>query len=114
MDAPDNVAFGFTAQSESNGVKGECTLVEPSANVKVRCLDVTPLTGSGNRATLFGDATVSGVATTYRIDVADLIETRQSAGQDQFGVQTGNGYAAGGPDPAHGSGRLASGNIQIH
>jgi hypothetical protein len=110
----DNVAFGFTAQSDSNGVKGECTLVDPSANVKVKCLDVTTLTESGSQATLFGDATVNGVATTYRIDVADLLQTTQSAGQDQFSIQTGNGYRAGGTDPAQGSGRLTSGNIQIH
>jgi hypothetical protein len=110
----DNVAFGFTAQSDSNGVKGECTLVDPSANVKVKCLDVTTLTESGNQATLFGDATVNGVATTYRIDVADLVQTTQNAGQDQFSIQTGTGYAAGGSDPTQGSGRLISGNIQIH
>ncbi len=37
----DQVAFGFNAKSDSNGVKGECTLVDPSTNTKVKCLDAT-------------------------------------------------------------------------
>jgi hypothetical protein len=31
--ANDKIAFGFTAQSTSTGVKGECSLVDPSAAV---------------------------------------------------------------------------------
>jgi outer membrane protein assembly factor BamB len=100
----DNDAFGFTAQSDSNGVKGECSLVDPSANVKIKCLDVTTLTESGTHATLFGDAVVNGTATTYRIDVDDFAEP--GAAQDRFNLQTGTGYTAGGI--------LASGNIQVH
>lgn len=53
-----------TAQSDSNGVKGECALVDPSARVKIKCLDATTVVESGTQATLFGDATVDGTPPT--------------------------------------------------
>jgi outer membrane protein assembly factor BamB len=100
----DSNAFGFTAQSDSNGVKGERTLVDPAAGVKVKCLDVTALTESGTHATLFGHAVINGSATTYRIDVDDLGEP--GTGHDTFKIQTGGGYATGGV--------ITNGNIQVH
>jgi hypothetical protein len=102
----DKIAFGFNAKSDSKGVNGECTLVDPSTqtNTKIKCLDVTTLVQSGTHTTFFGHATVDGVATTYRIDVDDLGEP--GAGKDTFKIQTDSGYVAGGT--------LKNGNIQVH
>ncbi len=100
----DKIAFGFTAKSTSTGVKGECSVVDPSANVKVKCTDATALVQGATHATFFGNATVNGVATTYRIDVDDLGEP--GAGRDTFSIQTTTGYTAGGV--------LTNGNVQVH
>jgi hypothetical protein len=100
----DQDAFGFNAQNNSTGPKGECTVVDPSANKKVKCIDVTALLVSGTHATFFGDATVNGQATTYRIDVDDNGEPGK--GRDTFKIQTASGYTAGGT--------LTGGNVQVH
>jgi hypothetical protein len=100
----DQNAFGFNAKSDATGVKGECTVVDPSANVKVKCLDATTLVESGTHATFFGNATVNGASTTYRIDIDDLGEPGK--GKDTFRIQTATGYTTGGV--------LANGNIQVH
>jgi YVTN family beta-propeller protein len=100
----DQVAFGFTAKSSSSGVKGECSVVDPSTNTKVKCLDATTLVQTATHATFFGNATVNGVATSYRIDVDDLAEPGD--GRDTFKIQTASGYTVGGV--------LIRGNIQVH
>jgi hypothetical protein len=102
--ATAKIAFGFTAKSDAKGVKGECSLVDPSANTMVKCTDATSVVISGNQATIFGNATVNGVATTYRIDVTDNAEP--GSGTDTFMIQTASGYVAGGV--------LVAGNIQVH
>ena len=102
--ANDQVAFGFNAKSSSTGIKGECTVVDPSTNTKLKCLDATILTQSGTHGTFFGNATVNGTATTYRIDVDDLGEPGK--GKDTFKIQTASGYTA--------SGVIVNGNIQVH
>ena len=101
----DDVAFGFEAKSTQTGPRGQCTIVDisPTSNVKVRCIDVTTLVVTGTHATLFGNATVNGAATTYRLDVDDLAEPGRGA--DTFRIQTASGYTAGGI--------LTRGNIQI-
>ncbi|MDQ1380690.1 MAG: hypothetical protein QOJ71_1409, partial [Actinomycetota bacterium] len=101
----DKVAFGFNAQNSNGALKGECNLVDPTgANTKVKCLNVTALVESGTHATFFGNATVNGVSTTYRVDVNDLGEP--GAGHDTFKIQTASGYTAGGV--------LTNGNVQVH
>ena len=100
----DKIAFGFTAKSDSHGIKGSCEVVDPSAGIKVHCSDVTNLTQGASHTTFFGDATVNGVATTYRIDVNDYAEP--GAGSDTFKLVTASGYTA--------SGVLTGGNIQVH
>jgi len=100
----DKIAFGFNAKTTSTGVKGECTVVDPSSNTMIKCLDATVLVQTGSHSTFFGHATVNAVATTYRIDVDDLAEP--GAGKDTFSIQTGSGYTAGGV--------LTAGNIQVH
>jgi Tol biopolymer transport system component len=100
------IAFGFTAKSDAQGMKGECTVVDitPVKNVKVKCTSVTSMTISGTHASIFGAATLNGAATTYRIDVDDLAEPGRN--RDTFRIQLATGYAA--------SGTLTGGNIQIH
>jgi len=74
--------------------------------VKVKCTDVTDVVRSGTHATVFGDATVNGTATTYRIDVDDNGEP--GAGVDTFKIHTASGYTAGGAAP------ILKGNVQVH
>jgi hypothetical protein len=105
------VAFGFNAQSTGSGFSGHCNVIDPSTQprIHIKCVDVTALVQSpsligGGTATFFGNATVNGVPTTYRIDVADVAEP--GAGGDTFSIQTSSGYTAAGP--------LTRGNIQVH
>lgn len=99
------IAFGFTAKSGQQGIKGECSVVDIAlaTNIKIKCTDVTDLVVSGTHATLFGPATVNGVSTTYRIDVNDNGEPGRT---DTFKIVTASGYSA--------SGTLSGGNIQVH
>jgi Tol biopolymer transport system component len=102
--ANDKIAFGFTAKSDTQGTKGECSLVDPSTNTKVKCLDVSALVKTATHATFFGSAQLNGQATTYKIEVDDLAEP--GVGKDTFKLTTASGYAA--------SGTLKSGNVQVH
>jgi hypothetical protein len=101
-----SVAFGFNAKSGPSGLSGNCSTVDitPVRNVKIKCTSVTSLVISGSHATIFGEATVNGSATTYRIDVDDLAEPGHGA--DTFRIVIGTGYVA--------SGTLTGGNIQVH
>ena len=47
-------------------------MIDHALDVQVKCLDVSSLVQAGTHATFFGNATVNGAATTYRIDVEDL------------------------------------------
>jgi hypothetical protein len=53
---------------------------------------------------LFGDATINGTTTTYRIDVVD--NGNPGAGSDTFAITTASGYNA--------SGTILHGNIVVH
>jgi hypothetical protein len=101
--ASDKIAFGFNAKSTDKGIKGECTLVDSSTDTMIKCVDVTTLTRAGNTATFFGNATINGTPTTYRIDVVDNGEPGSA---DTFRIRTASGYTAGGV--------LTGGNIQVH
>ncbi len=100
----DQAAFGFTARSANGGVNGGCSVVDPATKTHVKCLDVTALTQNGSLATIFGNATVNGSPTTYRIDVEDKADLGR--GQDTFRIQTASGLTAGG--------LLSQGNVQVH
>lgn len=106
----ERITFGFNAQSTDKGLKGVCTVIDQATDTQIKCLDVTalvqtPATAQGGAgATFFGNATINGVATTYRIDVNDAAEP--GTGRDTFAIQTTGGYTAGGV--------LTQGNIQIH
>jgi hypothetical protein len=97
------VSFGFNAQSDAQAAKGNCNLIDHGTKTHIKCLSVETLVVIGTHATFFGQASVDGTTTNYRIDVDDLGEP---GSQDTFKIQTDNGYTAGGT--------LAGGNIQIH
>lgn len=59
---------------------------------------------SGTHAAIFGNATMNGDATTYRINVDFVAEPGR--GRDTFRIQLASEYVA--------SGTLTGGNIQIH
>ena len=99
----DDLTFSFNAKSDRKGVKGTCNLVDHGTGAKIRCLDVTSLVQSGNSATFYGNATVDGVPTTYRIQIADNGEPGRA---DVFRIETSSGYVAGGV--------IERGNIQVH
>jgi hypothetical protein len=101
---PTDVTFGFTAQSDQNGVKGNCTVIDRTTNTMVKCLDAMTYFQTNSHATFTGNATINGVATTYRIDVDDI--ATPGTGFDTFKITTANGYTA--------SGTLTQGNIQVH
>lgn len=102
--AGSDVSFGLTAKSDSKGTHGECNVVDRGTNTRVKCLDATTVVQTGTHAAIFGNATVNGIATTYRIDVDDIAEPGQGA--DTFVIHTTSGYTAGGT--------LTQGNIQLH
>ena len=103
-DAQGNkIAFGFSAKNGDKGPTGHCNVVDNAADVMVKCLNVTAMVQSGHAVTIFGNATVNGVATTYRIDAVDNAEPGKD--RDVFSIQTGSGYSR--------SGVLTSGNIQV-
>jgi hypothetical protein len=96
------VVFGFNAQNQNGKLKGNCNVIDVTSRLHIKCLTVTSLVISGTHATFFGEATVNGVATNYRIDVDDLAEPGTG---DTFKIQTDSGYTA--------SGVLTAGNIQV-
>ncbi len=101
---PEDVTFGFTAKSDENGFKGNCTVIDRTTNTTLKCLDATSYFQIGTHATFGGNATVDGAGTTYRIVVNDNAEP--GAGADTFTITTANGYTA--------TGTLTQGNIQVH
>jgi hypothetical protein len=105
VSGTDKIAFGFNAKAASptTPVSGNCSAVDPSVDVQLRCLSVTSIVVSGTHATIFGTADQNGVRTTYRIDVDDVAEPGK--GRDTFRLQTAAGYTGGGV--------ITSGNIQV-
>jgi FG-GAP repeat/Bacterial Ig-like domain (group 1) len=101
--ATNKIAFGFSAKNENQGLTGSCNVIDHAADVKLKCEDVTSFTITANQATIFGNATVNGVATTYRIDVVDNADPGKNA--DSFSIQTASGYSRGGT--------LTAGNVQV-
>lgn len=103
---PTGVTFGFMAKSDQTGVKGNCTVIDRTTNppVMVKCLDATTYFQTNSHASFEGNATINGVATTYRIDVDDFAEP--GTGIDTFKIATASGYGA--------AGVLTQGNIRVH
>jgi hypothetical protein len=103
---PVDVTFGFTAKSDQNGVKGNCTVIDRTTNppIMVKCLDATTYFQTSSHASFEGNATINGVATTYRVDVDDIAEP--GTGFDTFKMATASGCTV--------MGVLTQGNIRVH
>jgi Bacterial Ig-like domain (group 1) len=99
--AGDKISFGFFGKS-AGGLQGTCNVVEQGGRM-IKCLDVTALVLSGNQATIYGNATDNGAATTYVIHAADNADPGK--GGDTFSIQSASGYSA--------SGTLTAGNVQV-
>ena len=99
----NQVSFGFEAQTNPNGLKATCTLIDHATKTQIKCKSIDSLVVTGTHATFTGDATVDKSTTRYQIDVDDLGEPGTF---DKFRIVLGNGYVAGGT--------LIGGNIQIH
>ncbi|HJU42907.1 MAG TPA: post-COAP-1 domain-containing protein [Vicinamibacterales bacterium] len=116
----DGVRFGFNAQLGDDGLtpKGRGNVIDHTADIHIKLLDVTTLVVAGTHATFFGNADFNGTHVQYRVDVDDLGEGQDSrvflpgsennrgVSLDTFKIQTDHGYVAFGP--------LTQGNIQIH
>lgn len=99
----DRVAFGFSARNGDKGARGSCNVVDRANDVMVECTDVIAFIISDNVVTVYGNALVNGVATSYRIDAAD--NARRGRGADVFSIQTASGYAR--------VGTLVGGNVRV-
>lgn len=99
----ERIAFGFSARNGDTGARGSCSVVDRAADVMVRCTDVTSFVISDNAVTVYGNALVNGVPTTYRIDAVD--NASRGRGNDTFSIQTAGGYAR--------FGTLAGGNVRV-
>lgn len=102
--AGNRVSFGFSAQSDAaaDTAKGNCTVIDHATKTQIKCRTVDSLVVTPTHATFFGQATIDGEATDYRIDIDDLGEPGLA---DTFKIQTDSGYTA--------AGTLRGGNIQI-
>jgi virginiamycin B lyase len=103
-DGVHQIAFGFTAKSDAEEVKGNCQLVDQANNLNMHCQSLSALTISGNTASIFGTATINQGTdpVAFRIDVTDNGEPGTT---DVFKFTTSVGYSA--------EGTLDSGNIQL-
>ncbi|MDQ6642460.1 MAG: hypothetical protein M3Y66_08200 [Actinomycetota bacterium] len=101
----DLATFRYRVRQTVAGPVGDCSVKggTTAAPVTITCVDVMRYRRHGHQVTFSGHATVNGVPTTYRIDVADLAEP--GTGHDVFLIKTGTGYLAGG--------KLDSGNLIV-
>jgi hypothetical protein len=86
------LSFDFSAKSDKGGLKGTCSVSLGKTTIK--CLDVTAYVQSGNTATIYGHATIDGIATLYKITVTD--NGRPGTAGDVFRIETASGFSAGG------------------
>ena len=95
--------FKFNAKSPDGQLKGTCTVTDRAADVRVKCLDVVSFVREGTHATIFGNGTINGMPTAYRLNLDDLDDP--GTGIDTLTIITDSGYAAGGV--------LENGNVKI-
>jgi len=100
----NRLVFGFGVHDGATTPSGSCQVIDLTANVHIKCLSVGLFVITLTHATFFGEATVDGVATNYRIDVEDLADP--GALSDTFTINTESGYTA--------TGVVEQGNIQVN
>ena len=102
--AGNRVVFGFGAEDSQEGPRGGCDVFDMTADVRIRCLDVSLLAIVGTHATISGAAMQNGLGTGYTIDVVD--SGNPGAVADTFTIQTDAGYIE--------TGTLQAGNIIVN
>jgi uncharacterized delta-60 repeat protein len=90
--------------SKAGEPQGTLTFQDHATGRTVRSTVITAVVGNATRARIFGKATIDGAGS---FDfVADVVDNGEPGSADVFGIQLGDGYAAGGT--------LSGGNIQVH
>jgi len=103
-DADGNqIAFGFLARNENGRFVGHCNVIDHAVDRTIKCLDVTTLVISGNRAMIHGNATDNGTSTIYVITAVD--NGNPGKDNDTFSISTTSGYSQ--------QGTLTGGNVQV-
>jgi hypothetical protein len=99
----NRLVFGFGVHAGTTTPSGSCQVIDLITNLHIKCISVALFVITLTHATFFGEATVDGVATNYRIDVEDLADP--GALSDTFTIHTDSGYTA--------TGVVQHGNIQV-
>jgi hypothetical protein len=86
-DGVGSITFNFSGLSLFGLKTGSCQVHDPEAGVTINCTSVSVLAVNGNQVTMFGNATINGTATMYRIDA-----TAGGAGVGSFTMTTSSGY----------------------
>jgi virginiamycin B lyase len=98
-----DIAFGFTAKSSGGDLSGNCQIIDQTTATNLRCDSINSIVINGNKASIFGMATLNKTSTTdFRIDVTDNGEAGTS---DSFTLSTSVGYGI--------AGILSGGNVQV-
>ncbi len=96
----DKVTFAFTARGVGMGT---CNILDHVTGRHIHCTTVDSYVEIGTHVSITGSATDNGTGTTYRIEADDNGEPNQ--GTDDFTIQTGTSFVAGGP--------VTNGNVQV-
>ena len=107
-DYGDKISFGFNAQGQGDGVKGQFHLINNDSGLKISGT-VSEVSVSNNTAQIAGTCWVNGTQTSFRLQVLD-------GGEGYGSEQPVSIWFGGNTDPlkADIKGDLAKGNVQKH
>jgi hypothetical protein len=88
----------LAVRSDGDALSGYCAI--NAGATTINCLDAIAYVQSGGTSTIYGNATINGVETLYRIRVGD-----SGSGGDTFSILTASGYEL--------TGTLSAGNFRI-
>ena len=103
----DKISFGFSAQDQGKGAKGQFHLINHNTGMKVSGT-ISQCTVMGSLIFLSGSCSVDGVPTSFWVDLTDGGE-----GGDSYDLVMGVWFGSKSGAPAI-FGRLDKGNIQSH
>ncbi len=103
----DKISFGFSAQDQGNGAKGQFHLINHNSGMKVSGT-ISQCNVMGSLIFLSGSCVVDGVPTTYWVDLSDGGE-----GGASYDLVMGVWFGSKSGPPAI-FGQLDKGNIQSH
>jgi len=102
----DKMSFGFTAQSDENGAKGQFHLINHDSGMKIS--GTVSACSATSSVQISGTCSVEGAETSFR---AKLTDGGEGAGYDEVKIWFGANTNPAKPDIY---GQLAKGNIQKH